>query len=63
VETGWDLTLGDKCKAEATLIYTLAPEPFADQAAYQKWRDEQLSDADQTAVEKSWTIHEDPLNL
>ncbi|NOY24629.1 MAG: hypothetical protein GXP62_02045 [Oligoflexia bacterium] len=62
-ETGWELTLGHKCKAEPTLVYTITAEPFADEAAYQKWRDEQLAEAAKTPVGKSWTIREDPLHL
>ena len=61
--TAWEPSLGAKCKAEATIAWTLPAEPFADEAAWQAWRDEQLKEIDKTTVDKSWTLAWDPLSI
>jgi hypothetical protein len=61
--TAWQPSLGAKCKAEATITWTLPAEPFADEAAFGAWRDEQLKEIDKTTVDKSWTLAWDPLAL
>ncbi|MCB9780120.1 MAG: hypothetical protein H6742_16255 [Alphaproteobacteria bacterium] len=62
-ETGWEFSLGEKCKSEATVTWTVPAEPFADADAYKAWRDEQLRAADKVEAAKRWTFDEEPIEL
>jgi len=63
VETGWELSLGAKCKTEESLSWNLPSEPFADTAAYKTWRDGIIGGLDSSEVAKSWQLDHDPLSL
>ena len=44
VQTGWEMELAKKCKGTSRTEVIISAAPFADEAAYTTWRDEQLRD-------------------
>ncbi len=52
VLAGWELDLGEKCKGESRHEIIVPSEPFADEAAYVAWRDEQLKEIRKRPADK-----------
>ena len=52
VQTGWELELGSKCKGTSRIEVIISSAPFADEAAYTTWRDEQLREIRKRSYEK-----------
>ncbi len=44
VQAGWEMELAKKCKGTSRKEVIISAAPFADEAAYTAWRDEQLRD-------------------
>lgn len=63
VEPALGLSLGKKCKAEASLDWRFPKEPFADEAAWQAWRAEQLKAIEEKVVDRSAVLEHPRLDL
>ncbi|RME23483.1 MAG: hypothetical protein D6798_13440 [Deltaproteobacteria bacterium] len=59
--TTWTFDLGDKCRSESELKWIVPAEPFADEAAFEAWREEQRKDLKLQPADKSWDTEHEPL--
>ncbi len=61
--SGWELSLGKQCKAEASVEWRVPAEPFADEAALKAWHAAQLKEIDEQPVDRSTVVEQDTLQL
>jgi hypothetical protein len=52
VQAGWEMELAKKCKGTSRIEVIVSAAPFADEAAYTTWRDEQLRDIRKRSYDK-----------
>ena len=62
-ESAWVLNLATKCKGEGTVTWIVSDGPFADQAAFETWRTEQVNSSVNPQVKKPKKLNHAKIEL
>jgi hypothetical protein len=61
--SSWAFDVGPKCKGESKVAWTVSGEPFADDAAFRKWVEDQSLNAQRAPADKRLRVEHDDVRL